>query len=365
MLYCPPGRENADWAMVLDITPLIQAQVLGRGEDKFENIEQLNRFHTLSEKPAILALTNKAGEITLWSYLPSRGVEYQTTLRPHKGFVNLLQWTKWQVRGNYHTSYIASTCTDGTVSLSSVTVHVEVVEKGCTYVRSVRSSVLETWFENDPAVPTLIKLWDDMNDGQSIRIAISKGAHVDVAVIRAEGDTVELEGEWMRYQLENSSMGLGGASWTHHGKLLYAYTCEGECLALFIHERRIQRDDGISKTMNQRLLLKYKQQNMEEQAKLDAEDTEFISDMFPHLWGAALSLNDLYTAFVFTLTPAADVHYKTESQDYIWIAFTLNQERKDEATVKRLCHIYERYLKDPEFRKKLHRKADALIPPFL
>ncbi|KAG0169375.1 hypothetical protein DFQ29_009724 [Apophysomyces sp. BC1021] len=344
------------------MTPLIEKHVLGPEHDKFQNVDHLDRFQTLYcawssrivpdalvEKPAILALSNKGGEISLWSYSSSEGIKYQATLRPHEGFVNLVQWTNWQVNGNQHTAYIASTCTDGTVSLSSVTVHVEVTEEERTNIRSVEVSELESWFKNDRAVPTLIKVWDDVNDSRVIKIAICKGVQIDAIVIRATQNSIELEGDWARYRLANSSMGLGGADWTHDGKILYAYTCEGECLALFIHQNKIECDDRISSTMNENLLLKYKQQNMEEEAKLDSEELEFVNDMMPHFWGSAISINDLYTVFAFTLTPTVDVHYKSESRDDVWIAFTLHQERQDEATLDKLCLIYERYLKNSDF----------------
>jgi hypothetical protein len=44
----------------------------------------------------LLALSNKHGDVCIWTYSLNDGIQYATAISPHKSFVNLLDWTGWK-----------------------------------------------------------------------------------------------------------------------------------------------------------------------------------------------------------------------------------------------------------------------------
>lgn len=52
--------------------------------------------NTLDSKFALLALSHKAGSISIWTQSLDHGMQYAAEVSPHTSFVNLVGWSAWK-----------------------------------------------------------------------------------------------------------------------------------------------------------------------------------------------------------------------------------------------------------------------------
>ncbi|KAI8370498.1 transcription factor IIIC subunit delta N-term-domain-containing protein [Radiomyces spectabilis] len=349
-----------DWTLAIDMTSMIRKIALD-GARKFSTVHEIDRFQTLyaawssriigdslAEKPALLALSNKVGEINIWSFAKHKGIRHGITLQPHRSFVNLLRWTDWHKNNHQYTAYLLSTCSDGTVALSSVTVTIAIKEQE-TRVSSVKAKTLKTWFEHDNVVPTLVRTWDDFSHSQTIKLVVAKSITVYAATIQVNGDKVTMQDEWTNYPLQYSAMGLSGANWSLDGEFMRVYTFEGECVVLTLRGGQLVYLEDDSSMVNRKLLQKYNQQWTEEQTDIEEGNLFPPSEVMPILWGTAVSSRELYTAILFSLRPNADVTYRGETTMQTSLAFIMHAEPNSESTLNSLSESINQLIQKPEF----------------
>lgn len=178
------------------------------------------------------------------------------------------------------------------------------MENGITNLIDVEAKVIYTWFEdpNQPSIPTLLKIYDDLeNNSPYIRIAVCKGISLHfLSLTLNHEDIPEPDRDWASCYLENSAMGLGGGSWLNDFDFR-CYTIEGEGLLYHLHaEGNLELDQGEREEINNKLVQKYKQQWMDEQAKVDEDDLIGASDAIPYLWGAGDAPSQYFTAIFFS-----------------------------------------------------------------
>ncbi|KAI9498009.1 transcription factor IIIC subunit delta N-term-domain-containing protein [Zychaea mexicana] len=362
-LYSAPNPREY-FETCLDMTPLIKDHVLG-SKDRFDTLEELDRFHTLccawspriipdafNEKPALIALGNKAGEITLWSYHSASGAQFCTTVQPHQSFVNLVEWSHWRIHGSKHTAYLISTCTDGTAALSTVEVVVSADDAGKTVIQSVVATVAKTWFESDPATISVLSIWDNLKseNGKTIRVALCKNARVDILSMILDDDD-DIADHQSEYYLEHTVMGLSGARWATDGTQLQMYTYDLQCVVLDVDDHaKYTYNKPVSAQTNERLVNKANHQWILEQDKMDRETLATANAVTPKLWSTAHTTTGLFTAVLFTLRSSRDINYYGSGYtDLIYLGFLLHRERQDDKIIEGICDTVETYAKDPEF----------------
>lgn len=59
-------------------------------------------------------------------------------------------------------AFVISTCTNGTVALSSVNVEIAVDDQKHTQILDIQARVLFSWFGETSSVPTLLKIFDNL-----------------------------------------------------------------------------------------------------------------------------------------------------------------------------------------------------------
>ncbi|KAI9017934.1 transcription factor IIIC subunit delta N-term-domain-containing protein, partial [Phycomyces nitens] len=329
----------------------------------FNNFKEMKRFQTLycawspkiivdplAEMPAILALSHKSGDITIWSYSRRYGLNFMTEFKHIDKYVNLLQWTKWKISGNKHTAYIVSSSNSGTVYLASLTITVNVDAKGQVHIYSPTVKQLFTWFEDSPSIPTLLSTWDDFSEkGSTLKLAVSKGISVLVGFFKVEKSGVNMIGDWHRYIPKDTSMGLSSSSWDADGNRLQIYTHEGQGLVLNTKENTLSLDFIRSCGLTDTLLQKYKYQCMEIQSKVDEDSLNPNIDIVPILWGTANSYSSLYTAIAFTMKPDVDISNRTNSVFDTYMGFILHSTRESSETLEMLCKRTEDCIRDPNY----------------
>ncbi|KAI7847656.1 hypothetical protein BDC45DRAFT_341523 [Circinella umbellata] len=345
-----------------DMTPLIKEHVLG-SKDKFSTPDELDHFQTLCcawssliipdlfvQKPALIALGNKSGEITIWSYHSDLGALFCTTFQPHQSFVNSVEWTQWRVNGNRYTAYIISTCSDGTSALTSVELEAKVdYDTGETTIQSVTATIKKTWFESDPSYISLLSVWNDLkNGGNVIKTVLCKNARVQIGSIIIDDDD-DLVDHWSEYYLEHSTMGLTGVNWSVDGSQVYLYTYDCQNISLFVDDNaKHTYNSELSAKTNERLLNKMNQQWLIDQDKMDRETQATANAVVPKTWSVEDSATGLFSAVLFTLRPELDMHYFPRNNlDIIYLGFIAHRERQDPNTIQEVSHTIERYIKDP------------------
>ncbi|KAI7900588.1 transcription factor IIIC subunit delta N-term-domain-containing protein [Cokeromyces recurvatus] len=308
-------------------------------------------------KPVFLALSNKAGDLLIWSY--TKQLKYVTTITPHTSFVNLLSWTGWtKIRNDdmtdndyeIYTSYIISACTDGTIALSSVCVQATVDQESRETILSddIKVNTEIVWFEDTTSVTTLLKIHDNLEAGGSdIKIAVSKGISIKFLWLTCRDGTLSVKHDWTSYQMENSALGLTGGDWLND-HVFRCYTTEGEGLQIELDEEgEIKYDEDESNVINDLLETMYGQQWMDEQ--MDAEDDNLIasSDAIPYVFGAADGLNHVWTAFYFAMRPTVDIHYRPESSEECNLSIIVQKKRGENMDF--YLQELDRYVNDPSF----------------
>lgn len=198
------------------------------------------------------------------------------------------------------TAYVASASTNGTAALTSVTVTIKMDEKGNTVIEDIQHCVLHRWFNEGSSVPTLLKVHDDFENGSPyVRIALCKGINVSLISLSVDDAMMDVDKQWSVHVLESSAMGLTGGSWIN-GIEFRCYTLEGEGLLFhFDAQDVLTLDEEAHKKISSKLVQKYKQQWIDEQAKADNDDIICASDALPYLFGAADSFCHMYTAIYF------------------------------------------------------------------
>ncbi|CAO3693248.1 unnamed protein product [Rhizopus microsporus] len=304
--------------------------------------------NTLDSKFALLALSHKAGSVSIWTQSLDHGMQYAAEVSPHTSFVNLVSWSAWKkINETTYVALLASSSTNGTVTLSTVQVNLSKGDKQS--IENVQMRVSQRWFENDITIPTLLKVYNDaMDDSSYFNIAVCKGVTVYMMRVQVtdEGNIVNEYG-WEPYTLFHSGAGLSAGSWINQNTFR-CYTFEGEGLYLTMTEDgRVKKDEEQTYKLNQKLIQKYKQQWMEEQIKIEEEDILGASDAIPYLWGASDGRNKIITAIYCTMKPTVDVHYRPESEEDSTIAFILQKERG--IGVDDACDDLDRYAYNPDF----------------
>ncbi|KAI9257943.1 hypothetical protein BDA99DRAFT_561397 [Phascolomyces articulosus] len=344
-----------------DITPLVKEHVLGNN-NKFTLQNEVDRFQTLCcgwspliipdifvQKPAIIALGNKAGEITLWSYHSEPGAQFCTGIQAHQSFVHLLEWSNWRIHENKFIAYLISTCVDGTSSLISVELDIMVDDTGKTTIQSVVATKIKTWFESDPSNITILSIWDDLKEGgKTMKVIFCKNARIKIGSIII-GDDGSLVDHWSEYYLQYSSIGLAGANWSLDGNRVHLYTYDCQCVILDVDDHAQHTyNASLSEKGNELLVNKMNQQWMVEQDKMDSETKATANAVVPKVWAVDSSMTGLFSAVLFTLRPELDMNYYTTSnQDRIYMGFILHKDRQETHTIKKICDTMGEYIKDP------------------
>lgn len=358
LLYQSSFRNpiNSDWQLYADITENVKENSLPH-----EHPTKRNLHHTLyaswsnnlvsdplATKLSFLALTNKAGDVSIW-IVDHEGVKYSSTVTPHSSFVNLLDWTDWKKSedGNSNTAYFVSSSSNGTVALSSVTVKTK-VEGLIATVEDIQVKTLNTWFADDVSMPTVLKIHDDFeNNSPFVRIAVCKGTTVWFNCLSVADDAMEEDSTWKPYYSQHSALGLTAGSWINDFDFK-CYTVEGECLLLhFGADGEVALNEAKHRALNNKLYRKYKQQWADEQNNVDEDDLIQASDAFPYIWGAGDSLNHTFTALYYTMRPAIDIHFRPDSSEESNLTFILQKPRglDSESTGE----IEKSYVNDPYF----------------
>ncbi|KAI8971862.1 hypothetical protein BDF20DRAFT_886883 [Mycotypha africana] len=322
----------------------------------------------LAINPILFALSNKAGEINIWSYIEDIGVNHELTVKAHKGFVNLLDWTDWiNVEKSQYIAHIVSTSTDGTVALTSVRLTLLEDDNTVTCIEKVEAERLFTWFEDEPTITTLAKItYCKEDDENCLKIALSRGGSVQCLcmIIGADGTLQAAQETFVAYNLEHSALGLSSGNWLT-GTNFQCYTVEGEGLNLIFDKHgRLEVDEQAHSVLNKKLLQRYTQQWMDLQ--LDAEEDSILTTTgaTPYLWGAVDGPNHLYTALFYSLKPDVDVYYRYESDETVAFAFILQKDRNDQTGV---INLIQSFTNDPYFffRKSIRGALWELLEFFL
>ncbi|KAI8057552.1 uncharacterized protein B0P05DRAFT_591248 [Gilbertella persicaria] len=350
LIYQSPTKDalNSDWKLAEDLTNRIEHHQI-----KHTHPTKINPFHTLyaswskrlipnslATKPTLLALSNKAGDVNIWTYTIDTGFEFATVITPHTSFVNLLDWTDWKkLNETTYMTYVVSSCTDGTVALSKVQAELLVTEKR-TWIQKTEAKVVHTWFDQQPGHITLIKTTDNFNTDHEprIQIALCKGVCLYLNSFTLDA----VESEWKSVDLAHSMLGLAGGVW--QGNVFTTYTMEGEGISIDIDT--LAMDSQTNAVLNVKLLQKYKQQWAEEQMRVD-DHIIGASDATPYVWGACDAPHHLFTAIYFSLIPNVDVRYGPESGEDSTLAFILQKERNQDIDI--LCKDIDAYVNDPDF----------------
>ncbi|CAO3629976.1 unnamed protein product [Cunninghamella blakesleeana] len=348
-------NNKSKWILHLDLTSSIKDIAIGN--DDFETATQINRFHTLyaewsqsiiidplSSKPAILATSNKNGEILLWSYSKEHGIQFQMAYKPHSSYVNLLQWSSWrQQSDNTYSSYIVSSSSDGNITISLI--KIETNKSG--YVSSTDTKILSTWFENNYTTSAIIKLYDDKENNR-IKILVGKQTELFFGIFQINKDQkIQLIGDWMNYEIPRSDTGVTGAYWGNNGKTVYIYTYEGEELALSVEPNQLNLDNSLSVNFTLNLQDKFKQQWMEIISNEENED-EYI-DTVPHVWSADTTPNNLYSIVLYTIASTADLHSFSDSKDSTYLTFVYHPSPSNEKRLPQLCDQLRSFVEKPYF----------------
>ncbi|KAI7867652.1 transcription factor IIIC subunit delta N-term-domain-containing protein [Spinellus fusiger] len=332
----------------------------------FASHDEVKRFQTLfcawsptiitsplAEKPAILALSHKSGDVTLWSFSRHKGLKFLTEYKTTSTYVNLLKWSNWRVQGNKYTAYLMSSSTNGSVYLTSITIDVMMGQYLHVDITSSTVNMLYSWFEGDFSIPTLLTSWDNLsNHGDQVKFGVSKGISTAFIFLIIKGDTVHVEQDWVSYIPENSSMGPANITWIEDGDYLRLYTHEGQGIVLCMKNNTVEFDLERSQALTDSLMLKYKFQFMEIESKAADDDTVGEGsniDVIPLLWGSALSFNQLFTALAFTIKPLNDVYNRSDGPFGTFLGFIIHSQREDFNTLDVLCKNTEKYIQDPDF----------------
>ncbi|ORZ12246.1 transcription factor IIIC subunit delta N-term-domain-containing protein [Absidia repens] len=351
------GKNTSNWSLHTDMTPLLMSDTLQDSDTgTFENLEQIHQFHSLyavwspiivtdplMPNPALMAISNQAGEVSLWSYSVVCGIQHQTTFKPHSSFVNLMRWSKWRKYDNYYIGYLLSTSTNGTVTLTSVKVIYDP-----SSIRSVETDTISTWFEENSGSISMIKLWDE--SGDSIKILIAKYVNVYSAVLKVQEDKkLVLEGDWMDYTVPRTAVGVSGGYFGNEGHYIRLFTYEGDGLVLSYQNGNLELVDHLSVGMTKKLQSKFKQQWVEDVSKNEDEDLLNNLDMIPQVWGVDSTPNGLYSAIMYTIKPVVDIHTYGESRDSTSITFLIHPKINGVNANQKLLKDLERYIHDPDF----------------
>ncbi|KAI8096517.1 transcription factor IIIC subunit delta N-term-domain-containing protein [Halteromyces radiatus] len=376
VLLFEAGKDTPNWTLHTDMTPMLRDHVLIQSEtEEFSTLEQINQFHSLyaawspyiiidplKPKPAIIAIGNKAGGISLWSYSIADGFRYQIDCQVHTSPVNLLQWSKWRKSGENYIGYLLSTSTNGIAVISSVTIQI-----ASSAVNSVQIQILHTWFEEDSGIPTIIKLWEDSKN-DIIKILVVKQVMVYTAMLRVQKDyQLVLDLTWLDYTVPNSALGVSGAYFANNGKSIRLVTHEGTGLVLSYKDNILDLDGSSSLIVTQKLQRKFKQQWMEEMSKYEEEEILFGFSFGVLLWGIDATPNGLYSAILFTLKPLVDVHTYVESKDSTHVAFLLHPNIDNQKALPKLLNDLKLYIHDPDFfftypiQSILHEQLEFLL----
>ncbi|KAI8327700.1 transcription factor IIIC subunit delta N-term-domain-containing protein [Chlamydoabsidia padenii] len=376
VLLFEPDNGSSNWILCTDMTDLLKKDALQDSTtDGFDSLDHINRFHSLymvwspilhvnptTLNPALLAIANKAGGISLWSYSVEHGIQHQISFQPHTSFLNLMYWSKWRKRTGYYVGYLLSSSTDGTVILTSVKVNCD--QKSITFIET---QTLHKWFEEDNSgMATVIRLWDGSAD--TLKIFIAKQLVVYSLILTIQDD-IQLtpEGSWMDFIIPNSAVGVTGAYFASGGNQLRLFTFEGDGLVMVYQDGTWKFDDPLSVEMTKKLQLKYRQRWMEETLKYEEEDILNGMDMIPQIWGATLTPHGLYSAVLFIIKPVVDIHTYNESRDSTNLAFLVHPQIDGVNATSNILDKLKSYIKDPDFffiypvRSILHELLEFLL----
>ncbi|CAO3632769.1 unnamed protein product [Cunninghamella echinulata] len=355
LLFDENPYSKSNWILHLDLTPSIRNIVLG--DNEFETVDQIKRFHSLYvswsqsiiidpllPKHAILATSNRNGEIFLWSYSRQHGIRYQMTYKSHSSNVNLLEWSSWrQLSDNQYSSYLVSSSADGKAAISLI--KVEVNKSGD--ILSINTKTLSTWFKDIYTISTIIKLYDD-KENKRMKILVGKQTELYFGIIQINKDEgIQLLGDWMIYKIPRSDIGITGAYWRNDGESINVFTFEGEELVLSVEPDQLQLNNNLSVNYTLNLQEKFKQQWMEILANDDNED--ITTDSIPLVWGADTTPNNLYSAVLYTMKSTAKIHSFYDSKDETFLGFVYHPLSSNEKRLPKLCDQLRSFVKNPYF----------------
>ncbi|SAL98717.1 hypothetical protein [Absidia glauca] len=376
VLLFEPDKVTSNWVLCLDMTHLVKKDALqDSATGEFDTLEQINRFHSLymawsptlyidaiPSNPSLLAISNKAGGISLWSYSVKQGIQHQVSFQPHTTFCNLMYWSKWRRKGDgSYVGYLLSTGANGIAVLTSV--NVMCGEKSIT---SVETHTVYQWFEEGSSLANVIKLWDA--SGDTIMILIVKQLVVYSLVLKVQ-DGLQLapEGTWMDFIIPSSAVGVTGAYFASNGSQIRLFTYEGDGLVMVYQDGAWNLDDSLSAELTKKLQLKYRQQWMEETSKYEEEDILNGMDMVPRVWGVDTTPHGLYSAVLFMIKPVVDIHSYNESRDSTNITFLVHPQIDGVDATAKLLEKLVSYINDPDFfftysvRSILHELLEFLL----
>ncbi|KAI9474236.1 MAG: transcription factor IIIC subunit delta N-term-domain-containing protein [Benjaminiella poitrasii] len=360
VLVYQSSKENpstGNWELYMDMTDDLKRHAIDH-----DHPTRINPHHVLyaswsnrlipdpiATKPAFLALSNKAGDIVLWSY--TNQLQYLTTFTPHTSFINLLAWTSWAkltTDDDMTDDDNQTSCTDGTLALSSVRVQVTVDERE-TQLSDVQVKTEFVWFADKTSITTLIKIHDRLETGgRDIRIAISKGVVAEFLWLVLEEDgALKVKRDWASYDLTHSAIGLSGGDWLDDG-VFRCYTTEGEGVTIKLDEvGDVKDDEASSLVMNHRLETMFGQQWMDDQMDVEEDNVVAAADAMPYIFGASDAPNHIWTACYFAMRPLVDIHYRVESDEHCNLSFMVQKERGTE--MEHFLKELDRYVNDRGF----------------
>ncbi|OBZ86812.1 hypothetical protein A0J61_05138 [Choanephora cucurbitarum] len=351
----PKDPSNSDWQLVRDLTHEIEAHQVD-----VDYPTKINPHHTLyaiwskalvpdplAFKPSLLATTNKAGHVNIWTSAMDNAFKYADTITAHRSFVNLVEWSGWKNIDNCkYVAYVVSSSVDGTVVLSSVQVTLELKDSNPT-IENVQTDILYTWFDNEPGHVNFIKISDEFNaDGSSMKLALCKGVTLRFLDFSWTSNQLNVERDWRELELVHSTLGLAGGSWISP-HVFQAFTAEGEGMQIDCSSAdSLEVDIKANALINTKLVQKYKQHWVEEQMKME-DHIIGASDATPSLEGVCDAPGHIFTAIVFRMRPDVDIRYGPESGEDTTLAFILQKERN--LDIEPLCQDVDRYVNDPNF----------------
>ncbi|ORX59003.1 hypothetical protein DM01DRAFT_3087 [Hesseltinella vesiculosa] len=319
--------RSGHWELQSDLTMAMKSFALGTASGVFDNLQQINRFHTtfaawstrltldpLEYNPAALALGNKAGQVILLMYSP---LSYEflpiSTIESHTSAISYIQWTKWRrTDDSQFFAYLVSGSVDGKVVLTKVQFDADLSLMSC------HTTPLYTWFEEQCTRPSLVDIWENENN---LKIMVVKQVfvyHITLSV--ASNTDISVNRDWITNLIPRTMVGAVGGTWLNDGQHTRLVTHEGDGLVYYDHGESVELMDSASVQLTKNIRRKFAQQWHDELDSYEDEELRLLLDMAAVVFGAGSYGSHLYTPILYKISPVSDVHAVYESKDVLTVS---------------------------------------------